>query len=60
MARGRWSALSSVRRYAKPVAVQKLFNALRYALWAADHLEDAVSGRIQPLPPQSLGGPRPL
>eukprot|EP00969_Alexandrium_andersonii_P057134 2520779-Alexandrium_andersonii.AAC.1 len=47
-----------------PRPSQKLFNALppeakRYALWAADHLEEAMSGHAKQLLTPSLGGPQP-
>eukprot|EP00974_Lingulodinium_polyedra_P042048 4034845-Lingulodinium_polyedra.AAC.1 len=63
MARGRWSTLSSVRRYAKPGAVQRLWNSMAeeargFCVQAADRLEAVVAGHASAALPPSMGGPR--
>ena len=58
LTRGRWRALSSVRRYGKPGQVQKQFNALScdlqgYCQWSFDNLDKVLRGdvRVRPPPP---------
>jgi hypothetical protein len=51
MQRGRWLALSSVRRYAKSGQVQKLLEKLsplhlQFTEWAANNLERILSGKV--------------
>ena len=64
MSRGRWAALTSVRRYTKPGLVQKVMRDLttpnrEYVLWCSANLQAVMEGTLVPPLPPALGGALP-